>query len=216
MKCPCQVMPNNNTASSVTDHSSVTNHAVTDHTMKSYANCCQPFHTGSSIPQTAEQLMRSRYSAFVLVDVPYIVATTLPAQQALLDKQAIADWAKQTDWAGLEIVKHTPKVGKRHAQVEFKAFFHADEQQDKHAQGELEQGKTILQAHHELSSFVKATNKLSDKPSNKLDGKSDNQQTQLTQWYFLDPTVSLNISQKQPCICGSGEKYKRCCGRFLD
>ncbi len=223
MKCPCQVTPNKNTASSFIDHS-VTNHAVTDHTMKSYADCCQPFHTGllkglhsgSAIPQTAEQLMRSRYSAFVLVDVPYIVATTLPAQQALLDKQAIADWAKQTDWAGLEIVKHTPKVGKRHAQVEFKAFFYGGEQQGEHAQDEYEQGKTILQAHHELSSFVKVSDKLGNKLGDKLGGKSDNPQTQLTQWYFLDPTVPINISQKQPCICGSGEKYKRCCGRFLD
>ena len=36
---------------------------------------------------TAEQLMRSRYCAFVLQHVEYIVATTAPFQQALLDKK---------------------------------------------------------------------------------------------------------------------------------
>lgn len=26
-----------------------------------YQGCCQPFHDGETFPQTAEQLMRSRY-----------------------------------------------------------------------------------------------------------------------------------------------------------
>ncbi len=128
--------------------------------------------------------MRTRYSAFVLIKPDYIVKTTLPAQQNLLNIQAIETWARETDWAGLEIVKHTPKLGKRHAQVEFKAYF-------KTSDG--------LQAHLELSTFVK----VKDKTSNDK------------RWYFLDPTVAMNVTQKQPCICGSGEKFKRCCGTYL-
>jgi len=31
---------------------------------KLYADCCQPYHNGGNLPQTAEQLMRSRYVAF--------------------------------------------------------------------------------------------------------------------------------------------------------
>ena len=38
-------------------------------------------------PETAEQLMRSRYSAFVLKNIPYIVQTTVPSQQTLLDEK---------------------------------------------------------------------------------------------------------------------------------
>ncbi|MGO3082441.1 MAG: SEC-C metal-binding domain-containing protein, partial [Psychrobacter celer] len=30
----------------------------------------------------------------------------------------------------------------------------------------------------------------------------------------LDPTVPMSVTQKQPCICGSGEKFKRCCGKL--
>ena len=156
-----------------------------------YQDCCQPYHDGllnkeadGIKAETAKRLMRTRYSAFVLVKPNYIVKTTILAQQNLLDIKAIENWAKETDWAGLEIVTHTPKLGKRHAQVEFKAYFKTNEN---------------LQAHHELSAFVKVT----DKNSNNA------------RWYFLDPTVSMSVSQKQRCICGSGEKFKRCCGAFL-
>lgn len=151
-----------------------------------YAQCCKPLHNGERAAETAEMLMRSRYTAFVLVLPDYIVATTLPVQQALLDKAAIADWAVTTDWAGLEIVQHLAKLGKRHAQVEFKAYFNSD---------------AGLQAHHELSTFVKATEQV---------GKN----TPIN-WYFLDPTVAMNVTQKQPCLCGSGEKFKRCCGQYV-
>ena len=151
-----------------------------------YAQCCEPLHKGDRVADTAEILMRSRYAAFVLVLPDYIVATTLPAQQALLDKAAIKEWAIATDWAGLEIVQHLAKLGKRYAQVEFKAYFNSE---------------SGLQAHHELSTFVKATEQA---------GKSSP-----INWYFLDPTVAMNVTQKQPCLCGSGEKFKRCCGQYV-
>ena len=32
---------------------------------QTYNDCCAPFHRHESLPQTAEQLMRSRYSAYV-------------------------------------------------------------------------------------------------------------------------------------------------------
>jgi SEC-C motif-containing protein len=132
--------------------------------------------------------MRTRYSAFVLVKPDYIVKTTLPAQQSLLDVNAIESWAKETDWAGLEIVQHAPKLGKRHAQVEFKAYFNTSND-----------ASSQLQAHHELSAFVKVKDKSSKD----------------ARWYFLDPTVVMNVTQKQPCICNSGEKFKRCCGECM-
>lgn len=153
-----------------------------------YSDCCQPYHEGISKAETAERLMRTRYSAFVLVKPEYIVETTIPAQQSLLDMKAIEKWAKETNWAELEIVEHTSKLGKRHAQVEFKAYYHEVD-----SSGETIKEKQ--QAHHERSTFVKV-----DVDEN---------------WYFLDPTVTINVTQKQPCLCGSGEKFKRCCGVYL-
>ncbi|WP_299331042.1 YchJ family protein [uncultured Psychrobacter sp.] len=166
--CPCQVSPTPNSLSQAI----------------AYSDCCQPYHNGLKKAETAERLMRTRYSAFVKVLPEYIVTTTLPVQQSLLDVAAIEDWAKQTPWAELEIIQHTPKLGKRHAQVEFKAFYTtADAQQA---------------AHHERSTFVK----IKDEAHKET-------------WFFLDPTVAMSVTQKQPCICGSGEKFKRCCGVYL-
>ena len=168
----------------------------------SYADCCAPLHVGQKTADTAAQLMRARYAAFVLQHIEYIVATTAPFQQPLLDTQAISDWAQQTDWAGLAVIKHTPKIGKRHAQVEFNAFFHSITGKD---------------AHHELSDLAALDNK-------GLDGKGVHHELSTfvnipthgtSRWYFLDPTVVMPVTQKQPCPCGSGEKYKRCCGQFL-
>ncbi len=172
--CPCQIHPSSSAISSPL----------------LYKDCCQPYHDRLYAPD-GERLMRSRYSAFVLVKPDYIVKTTLPAQQALLDINAIESWAKETNWAGLEIVAHMPKLGKRHAQVEFKAYFNI-----KDNTANLEEK---MQAHHELSAFVKVTDKVNND----------------VRWYFLDPTVAMTVNQKQPCICGSGEKFKRCCGVYL-
>ena len=173
----------------------------------SYADCCAPLHVGQKFADTAEQLMRSRYCAFVLQHVEYIVATTAPFEQPLLDTQAISDWAQQTDWAGLEVVNHLAKLGKRHAQVEFKAYFHLPNASAVHSAGldlavlDLavldSKGLDSKGVHHELSTFVNI-------PTH---GNS--------RWYFLDPTVVMSVTQKQPCSCGSSEKYKRCCGQFL-
>lgn len=70
----------------------------------SYAECCEPLHLGTTKALTAEQLMRSRYSAFALQQIDYIVQTTALGQQTALDKEAIAEWSKQNQWLGLEMV----------------------------------------------------------------------------------------------------------------
>lgn len=64
--------------------------------------CCGHYLTGHPAP-SAETLMRSRYNAYVLGLIDYLVSTTLPVQQARLDLQAIADWSAQSHWLGLTV-----------------------------------------------------------------------------------------------------------------
>ncbi|TFC15302.1 hypothetical protein E3O19_09290 [Cryobacterium algoritolerans] len=45
----------------------------------SYLDCCGPLHDGLSFAPTAERLMRSRYSAFVVGDVGYLLSTWHPS-----------------------------------------------------------------------------------------------------------------------------------------
>lgn len=105
-----------------------------------YQDCCQPLHQYQKIASTAEQLMRSRYSAFVLAEIDYIVKTTVPLQQTLLNSKALYQWARNTEWDGLEIVKVVPEMDNNHALVEFNAFF-------------LHENKRMT--HHEWSAFVR-------------------------------------------------------------
>lgn len=107
--------------------------------LAAYQNCCQPLHLGLKKAQTAQQLMRSRYSAFALQQIEYLVQTTALGQQKYLDVEAIFQWSKQNQWLALEIVDHNEKIDKQHAMVEFIA--HYQDQQQK-------------QAHHEKSYFV--------------------------------------------------------------
>lgn len=107
---------------------------------RAYADCCQPFHTQQTLPATAEELMRSRYSAYTLQNIDYIVQTTVPSQQGLLDTADMLAWSRETDWQGLDVLNHVPNIGKKHAQVEFIAHF---------------QDAGEAQHHHELSAFVK-------------------------------------------------------------
>ena len=84
-----------------------------------YEQCCKPFHDNQPAP-IPERLMRSRYSAYVLGLIDYLVATTLPAQQAHLDRQAMARWSRESRWLGLTVEQADPPEGDR-GQVVFVA-----------------------------------------------------------------------------------------------
>ena len=65
-----------------------------------YATCCGPFIARAAIPPTAEQLMRSRYSAYTLRDEAYLRATWHPDT---LPPGAIVDPDEKLQWLGLEV-----------------------------------------------------------------------------------------------------------------
>ncbi|HEX8496958.1 MAG TPA: YchJ family metal-binding protein, partial [Actinomycetales bacterium] len=44
-----------------------------------YESCCCRLHRGEGVPATAEQLMRSRFSAFAVGDAAYLGATWHPS-----------------------------------------------------------------------------------------------------------------------------------------
>ena len=64
-----------------------------------YSRCCGPFHRGERRAETAEQLMRSRYSAFAKGEVDYLRRTH--GQPA--PRRALLQACRQTTWLGLTI-----------------------------------------------------------------------------------------------------------------
>jgi len=111
-----------------------------------FEDCCQPFISGARKPATAEELMRSRYSAYAAVEVDYILRTTHPSVRKFHEPQEIERWAKTSRWQKLEIISTTKgNSTDKHGTVEFKAYFlDADNQP---------------QIHHEHSNFRKELGK---------------------------------------------------------
>ncbi|MEB3253738.1 MAG: YchJ family metal-binding protein, partial [Synechococcus sp.] len=73
-----------------------------------YESCCGPLHRGQAKAITAEQLMRSRYSAFVRCEVDYLMAThpepDVPVQQR---RHSLRQSCRQTKWLGLSVLQVT-------------------------------------------------------------------------------------------------------------
>ncbi len=91
---------------------------------KSYALCCLPFHQGKAKPETAEQLMRSRYSAYFFRLVDYLVETTHPDTREPGLKRSLEKVIYQANWSYLTIlgVSQGGKDDKR-GKVEFVADY---------------------------------------------------------------------------------------------
>ena len=98
-----------------------------------YAECCHLLHQGVKHAESAEQLMRSRYSAHATGKIQYLVNTTLPVQQAYLNTKEIADWANQAQWTGLSLVSQKSGQPQDHeGWVEFIASYHANGEPKQH------------------------------------------------------------------------------------
>ena len=104
----------------------------------SYAACCGPLHDGRAAAAGAAQLMRSRYSAYVLGREDYLLATwqadTRPASLRLAAQQPAPAWL------GLD-VRDEQRIDDDHATVEFVARYRL--------------GGGRAQRQHEVSRFVR-------------------------------------------------------------
>ena len=113
---------------------------------RKFEDCCKPFILGNRKPATAEELMRSRYSAYATAAVEYILRSTHPSVRKFHDSGAIERWAKSSTWQRLEIVSTSEGTpADKQGTVEFKAYY-------------LDAGNEP-QIHHEKSKFLKELGK---------------------------------------------------------
>jgi SEC-C motif-containing protein len=108
---------------------------------ENFQGCCEPWLSGKQGAPTAEALMRSRYTAYVLKNVDYLVKTTLPASRESDLANDIRSWMNQVMWQKLHVLSTT--AGGRsddEGTVEFIAEFIGPRGADRH---------------HELSLFKK-------------------------------------------------------------
>jgi SEC-C motif domain protein len=147
-----------------------------------YEHCCALLHQGRAPAESAEQLMRSRYSAFARGDVAYIVKTQTPFP-AKASHDELAKDLTAVHWLKLEVLSHTV-VSQTKAFVEFCAYalnFNGNQKQ--------------LIKHHEHSEFYR-----------------QDQQWLYKQGEIMPDSGQIKWPRNSSCICGSGRKYKQCCG----
>jgi SEC-C motif-containing protein len=140
---------------------------------------------GAGPAETAEQLMRARYSAYAKKQTDFLLESLHPDHREDYDPKQTKNWAEESEWQGLEIMA-TEAGGPEDTSgtVEFIADYTAKGRRNRH---------------HELASFEKHEGA----------------------WYFTDGAAvppkqvvrtGPKIGRNDPCPCGSGKKYKKCCG----
>ena len=71
---------------------------------KQYQYCCGMYLSGKKNPETAEKLMRSRYTAFCQGNIDYLIATLHPDRRQSDDRAELAESIKNTTWLSLTII----------------------------------------------------------------------------------------------------------------
>jgi SEC-C motif-containing protein len=148
------------------------------------SKCCLPYIQGRKKALTAEELLRSRYTAFTRGDVDYILDTHHPKTRNEVKREEIEEWSKGSEWLGLKIVQK--EAGQASDETGTIVFCAAYKAQDK------------VEEHWEQSLFEK------DKGEWKfLDARG----VQVGPYRRAEPKIGRN----DVCPCGSGKKYKKCC-----
>lgn len=151
---------------------------------RDYDDCCGPYIAGTADAPTAEALMRSRYTAYTQNNQDYLLETLAPESRDEEEEEAAENQAANMKWQSLEIrATGDGGEGDEKGTVEFVAKYRVGDQNG---------------MHHERSTFRRHEGKwvciggeLNPKPEQRIVEK---------------------VGRNDPCPCGSGKKFKKCCG----
>jgi SEC-C motif-containing protein len=82
-----------------------------------YSVCCARLHLGELSPQSAESLMRSRYSAYALHSYQYLIDSHHPDRRAGISVTQLTENNRDTQWLALEIIQASK------TRVSFRAYY---------------------------------------------------------------------------------------------
>jgi len=142
--------------------------------------------SGARSAPTAEALMRSRYAAYVVGNIDYLKRSLDPKWHASFDGPGTKEWSEKAVWKELTIL--STKAGKasdEEGEVEYVARFELD-------------GKD-----HDMRERARFRKRAGE--WRYLDGRMK---------FTQEPVASTGpkVGRNDPCPCGSGKKYKKCCG----
>lgn len=154
---------------------------------KSYGDCCGRYIDAGVPAPTAEALMRSRYSAFALRNVDYVLKTHLGFDDTPATREAVDKDLHATEWTNL-IVRNSRRGGPadKEGEVTFVAACRP------RVAGLGDNTSAPISQLHERSQFVKK------------DGL----------WFYTEGEhlPPFAPARNDLCWCGSGKKFKKCHG----
>ncbi|WP_448548631.1 YchJ family protein [Thalassotalea fusca] len=151
-----------------------------------FNQCCQPIIEQQTLAQTPLQLMRSRFSAYASGNAEYILNTYALEKRKQHTLTEISEWSNECKW--LKLIIH------QSSNVAIEAFESADNSTVTFT-AIYRQGNHYFQM-KELSRFV----------------------VEKHQWVYLDGDILIHDELVVPkrndqCLCGSKQKFKKCCGK---
>lgn len=153
---------------------------------KPYDECCLPIIKGLGDADTAEALMRARYTAYTKGEIDFVKKTTHSSALGDFDENAAKNWSRSSIWQGLSILDTTDgKKDDNKGTVEFVAFYTQNGREE---------------THHERAVFKKEGTKWRFFDASIIGPKP---------FFRENPKVGRN----DPCPCNSGKKFKKCCGK---
>lgn len=147
--------------------------------------CCLPYIRAARPAPTPQALMRSRFTALAIGAIDHILATQSDERTAQSPRHALEAWSASVNWERLEVVDSSVNEASAKGYVEFRAHY---------SEGGIEK------IHCEHSEFTR----------------------QGDRWIYnralkrklISPKLEKeesSIGRNDPCPCGSGKKYKKCC-----
>ncbi|MBB1251353.1 SEC-C domain-containing protein [Rhizobium sp. G21] len=145
-------------------------------------SCCDPYLAGKPAP-TAESLMRSRYTAFTRGDLDHIERTCAGEARLAFHRASLALSIAKTEWLGLTI-------------------------EDVRAGGEEDEKGTV----RFTVRYREGGRLFSQTETSEFQRLADG-------WRYMRGDVgrasqpaATASGRNDPCPCGSGKKFKKCCG----
>jgi len=134
-------------------------------------------------PESPRKLLEKRYQAYVDGDVDFLIASVHPDKKNKHNRKQMEDWSKNAVWNGIKIEEEADEDSRSYITFQLKY---------------QEQGQDI--DHRERAEFRQHQGR----------------------WYYYDSKFPQGeplrrdpnrVGRNDPCSCGSGKKFKKCCGQ---
>ncbi len=146
--------------------------------------CCLPVIEGTALAKSPEALMRARYTAHATKQYDFLIESSHPEFRDDASPAEIEEWSSVMSWESLEILD------------------------TKDGGPDDETGEVSFCAHYTVRDFPQ---ELREDAFFRKEGDK---------WYYVEGTLigkepvrreGPKVGRNDPCSCGSGKKYKKCC-----